>query len=206
MTTRHSCSLIAALTLVCTGMCVSPARADLTQIYGSYYGSGSYTVEDVQDGQIVSEDSGSVTGIYVQANVEVLGGTYFAYDGQLIIGPLYVQFGEADGTVGPQSADISYFQSPDSGEGGDGNFSGTYQSIDPTGQLVTAATDTAVADFTQYELTDDSSGQSGLILIATFSGFGAPPVPEPSTLALGVSAIVLAVLVRAARCFSRRLC
>jgi hypothetical protein len=198
MTVKHGCGLI-ALTLVCTGMCVSPARADLTQIFGTYYGSGSYTVENVQDGQIVSEDSGSVAGMYVQAYVEDLGGTYFAYSGQLIIGPLYVQFGEADGTVDPQSAYIGYFQSPDSGEGGVGNFSGTYQSIDPTGQLVTAATDTAVADLTQSELTEDSSGQSGLILIATFSGFGAPPVPEPSTLALGVSAIAMAIGLHASR-------
>jgi hypothetical protein len=201
MTKSHRFGLI-TMTLVCAGMPLTPARADLTQIYGTYYGSGTYTVETVVDGQIVSEESGGVGSMYVQADVEVLGGTYFPYAGQMVIGGAFVQFGEGVGTVGPQSADISYFQSPDGGDGGVGSFAGTYQSIDPTGQLVTAATDTAVADFTQSELTDGPSGQNGQILIATFSGFGAPPVPplpEPSTLALAVSAIAMAIGLHASR-------
>jgi hypothetical protein len=201
MTKSHRFGLI-TMTLVCAGMAVSPARADLTQIYGTYYGSGSYTVENVVDGQIVSEDSGGVGSMYVQAYVYELGGNYFAYYGQLIIGGIYVQFGQAYGNVGPQSAVISYSQPPGSPEGGVGNFGGTYQSIDPTGQLVTAATDTAGADFTQYDLSEGLSGENGQILIASFSGFGAPPpppVPEPSTLALAVSAIAMAIGLHASR-------
>ena len=203
MTRSHRFGLI-TLTLVCAGMAVSPARADLTQISGYYYGYESYTVESVVDGQIVSQYSGGG-----EATLSIL---IYMYDGtplsaELAIGPFGEAFVEAFGTVGPQGADLFLTQPPGTPEGGVGNFSASYQSIDPTGQIIAAPTDYAVADLTAYYLTDYFPPEiTGEIAIATFSGFGAPPLPEPSTLALAVSAMVVAILLHAWRGLRRASC
>ncbi len=168
-----------------------PRSSTAGEIYGTWDGIVTYSFQDFENGQPTYSSSGSYLGVMtLQASESThelsmyITAVSQPFSGQLLVGGL------APGTFGPNAAsgtvvgliypgDVYPYSGPFYG-----NFSITYQSIFPDGQIDTS-NGMAVGDIMENYSSPEGNGENSSLY------FYSVTIPEPSSMVLAASAILL---------------